>query len=100
MRWGPEDQFWCVTNPHDRQSELADSCFQTSLRSLERQFRGGLTIGDNPTIFSDRAEAEAEARTRMVAMRAADAIADAAPQDAMRDAANPTKRHWLRGSSR
>ena len=86
MRYGPDGKFWCVTDPRP-DSELADICFETSLRSLERQFRGGLTIGDNPTIFSDRAEAENEAHLRMVAMRAADAIKDAAPEQSMRDAA-------------
>lgn len=86
MRYGPDDKFHCVTDPKPN-SELADICFETSLRSLERQFRGGLSIGDNPTIFTDRAEAEAEAHLRLVAMRAANAIADAAPEEAMRNAA-------------
>lgn len=86
MRYGPDDKFWCVTDPRPN-SEHADICFETSVRSLERQFRGGLTIGENPTIFTDRAEAEAEAHLRLVAMRAADAIRDAAPEDAMRRAA-------------
>lgn len=86
MRYGPDDKFWMTTDP-TRDSTLADICFETSLRSVERQFKGGLTISDNPTIFTDRAEAEAEANLRLVAMRAADAISDAAPQDAMRNAA-------------
>lgn len=85
MRYGPDDAFWCVTAP-TTQSTLADICFQTSLRSLERQFLGGLSIGDNPTIFTDRAEAEGEAHLRLVAMRAAEAIADAAPKEEMRNA--------------
>lgn len=86
MRYGPDDKFWCVTDPTPA-SEHADICFETTLRSLERQFLGGLTIGENPTIFTDRAEAEAEAHLRLVAMRAADAIRDAAPEDVMRRAA-------------
>ena len=86
MRYGPDDKFWCVTDP-TKDSELADVCFETSLRSMERQFRGGLSIGDNPTIFTDRAEAEADAHLRLVAMRAWDAISDAAPEQSMRDAA-------------
>ncbi len=85
MRYGPDDKFWCVTDPRP-ESDLADVCFETSLRSLERQFRGGLTIGENPTIFTDRAEAEGEARLRLVALRAADAIRDAAPEGAAKDA--------------
>jgi len=86
MRYGPDDKFWCVTYP-TRDSELADICFETSLRSIERQIKGGLTIAENPTIFTERAEAEAAAHLRLVAMRAADAIADAAPEESMRDAA-------------
>ncbi len=86
MRYGPDDKFHCVTDPKS-ESEMADICFETTLRSLERQFRGGLTIGENPTIFTVRAEAEAAAHLRLVAMRAADAISVAAPQDAMRNAA-------------
>ena len=85
MRYGPDDKFWCVTDPTP-QSELADVCFETSLRSIERQFKGGLTCGQNPTIFTDRAEAEADAHLRLVAMRAADAISLAAPQEAMKNA--------------
>jgi len=86
MRYGPDDRFHVVTNP-TKDSTLADICFETSLRSLERQFRGGLSIGDAPTIFTDRAEAEAEAHLRLVAMRAANAILDAAPEEPMRNAA-------------
>jgi hypothetical protein len=89
MRYGPDDKFWVTTDP-TVDSELADICFETTLRSLERQFRGGLTIGQNPTLFTDRAEAQAEAHLRMVAMRAANAIADAAPEEQMRDAARVT----------
>ena len=80
------DKFWVTTDPRP-QSELADICFETTVVGIERQFRGGLSIADNPTIFTDRAEAEAEAHLRLVAMRAAAAIADAAPAEPMRDAA-------------
>ena len=86
MRWTPDSKFWVVTDPGES-SEIADICFESSLRSLERQFRGGLTIGENPTLFDARTEAESEAHLRMVAMRASRAIADAAPQDRMREAA-------------
>jgi hypothetical protein len=37
------------------------NAFRRILVSLKRQFRGGLSIGDNPTIFTDRAEAEGDA---------------------------------------
>lgn len=74
MRYGPDDRFWVVTDPTPA-SEMVDICFGASLRDLERQFRGGLTCEQNPTLFSDHREAEIEAYGRLVAMRAARAIA-------------------------
>jgi hypothetical protein len=79
--------FWCVTDPLSRDSTLADVCFETTLEKLQLQFKGGLTMSQHPTLFTGREEAEAEAHLRLVAMRAADAIADAAPEEAMKDAA-------------
>jgi len=81
------DKVW-VTCDATRDSTLADICFETTLPGgLMLQFRGGLTMDANPKLFTDRAEAEAEAHLRLVAMRAANAIADAAPEQPMRDAA-------------
>lgn len=74
MRYGPEDRFWVVTDPGPR-SELADCCFETSLADLHLQFKGGLTMASNPTLFTDRAEATAEAHGRLVARDTACAIA-------------------------
>jgi hypothetical protein len=74
MRYGTDDKFWVVTDP-TAESEQADICFEASLRDLERQFKGGLTAAHNPTLFTDRREAEVEAFGRLVAMRAARAIA-------------------------
>ena len=74
MRFGPEDKFWVVVDPkeHSRQEDIV---FQASLRDLELQLRGGLTIEENPTLFTDEQEAELEAYGRLTAMRAAQAIA-------------------------
>ena len=78
---------WVVTDP-TRDSTLADICFETSVpEGLHRQFLGGLSMAQHPTLFTERTEAEAEAHLRLVAMRAANAIADAAPEEAMRNAA-------------
>lgn len=75
MRYGPEDRFWIVTNPSSV-SEMGDILFECSLRELDLQFKGGLTMDDNPTLFTDRKEAEAEARRRMIVRQAADAIGE------------------------
>ncbi len=74
MRFGPDDTFWVVTDATP-DSTLGDVCFETSLRGLELQFRGGLSIDRHPTIFTDRAEAEAEARVRLAALHTAQAVA-------------------------
>ena len=74
MRIGPEDRMWVVTDPTS-QSELADICFEASLADLHLQFKGGLTMASNPTLFTDRGEAEVEALGRLVARDASRAIA-------------------------
>ena len=74
MRYGPDDRFWVVTDPTP-ESETADILFQASLKDLELQFKGGLTVAQHPTLFTEKAEAEIEAYGRMVAMRASRAIA-------------------------
>ena len=74
VRLGPNDRFWLVTNPTP-ESEESDILYETTLAGLERQFRGGLTAAENPTIFTDEGAARVEAFGRMVAMRAARAIA-------------------------
>ena len=74
MRYGPEHSWWVVTDPRTH-STLGDICFQASLKDLELQFKGGLTIDENPTLFTDQKEAEVEAYGRLVALKAAQAIA-------------------------
>ncbi len=77
MRLGTDTTVWIVVDPSPH-SELADICFEGSLRKLELQFRGGLTCEQNPTLFTDRQEARIEAYGRLTAMRAAEAIAEQA----------------------
>lgn len=79
MRFGPNDKFWVVTDPTP-ESEIGDILFQASLHDLELQFKGGLTSAQHPTLYTERVEAESEAQARMVAARAARAIAAATPQ--------------------
>jgi hypothetical protein len=74
MRYGPDDAFYVVVDATP-ESEMIDILFETTLRGLELQFKGGLTIAQNPTIFTDQREAEIEAYGRLVAMRATQAIA-------------------------
>ena len=74
MRLGPDDEFWIVTDPTP-ESQMGDIVFEASLRRLELQFKGGLTMDRTPTLFTDRKEAEIEAYGRLVAARAAKAIA-------------------------
>ena len=73
MRYGPDDKLWVVIDPKDN-CELEDIIFQASLRDLHLQFKGGLQIEENPTLFSDEQEARYEAYGRLTAMRASQAI--------------------------
>ena len=74
MRYGPDDALWIVVDAKP-DSQIEDVLFEASLRSLELQFKGGLTMDDNPTIFTDHREALLEAHGRLMAARAAEAIA-------------------------
>jgi hypothetical protein len=74
MRYGPTDKFYVVVDPGPDSTE-EDILFQASLKDLELQFKGGLKIEENPTLFTDEKEAKVEAYGRLVAMRASEAIA-------------------------
>lgn len=74
MRYGPQEKFWVVVDPTEH-STLEDIVFQASLKDLELQFKGGLTIEQNPTLFTEHREAEIEAYGRLTALRATKAIA-------------------------
>ena len=73
MRFSSRDEFYVVTNAKP-ESSLGDVCFRTNLEGLVNQFRGGLTFEDNPTIFSEKEEAEQEAHARLAAMKAMKAM--------------------------
>lgn len=87
MRFGPDEKMWVVTDPCPH-SEMADILFQASLRDLELQFKGGLAMSRNPTLFTEKAEAKIEAYGRMVAMRASRAIAQRAAEGKPLDGAH------------
>jgi hypothetical protein len=74
MRLRPDDKLWVVTDPTG-ESETADICFETTVRGLLLQLKGGLDVERNVTLFTDGNEAEIEAYGRLVAMRAARVIA-------------------------
>ena len=74
MRFGPDHKFYVVVNPTEH-STLEDIVFQASLKDLELQFKGGLTIEENPTLFTEQREAEIEGYGRLTALRATQAIA-------------------------
>ncbi|MBU1951130.1 MAG: hypothetical protein KJ927_20630 [Candidatus Eisenbacteria bacterium] len=66
MKYGVDDRFWLVVDPGP-ESEEADIMFEASLRSLDLQFKGGLTMNNNSALFTDRKEAEIEAYGRLMA---------------------------------
>ena len=74
MRYGPDDKFWLVADVR-LESTREDILFEASLRDLALQFAGGLTMDEHPTLFTEEREAEIEAYGRLVALRAAQAIA-------------------------
>lgn len=74
MRFGPHEKFWVVVDPNEH-STLEDIVFEASLKDLDLQFKGGLKIEENPTLFTERQEAEIEAYGRLTALRATQAIA-------------------------
>lgn len=74
MRFGPKEKFWITVDPTP-DSSLADVCFACSLSDLELQFRGGLKMDMNPTLFTSKAEAEADANARLFALRAGKVLA-------------------------
>jgi glycogen synthase len=69
MKFEPDDKFWIVLDPTPY-SEIGDILFEASLRDLELQFKGGLQMDRNPTLFTERKEAKDEAFGRLTMMRA------------------------------
>ena len=68
MRYGLDEKLWVVVDPRP-QSTLGDILFQASLRDLSLQFKGGLSVEENPTLFTDEQEAIAEVHRRLDRMR-------------------------------
>jgi hypothetical protein len=68
MRFELDEKFWVVRNPTPS-SEIADVLFHASLKELALQFSGGLSTEERPTLFTDKAEAEIEARERMKTLK-------------------------------
>jgi len=64
MRYGLDDKLWVVVDPTP-QSTLGDILFQASLRDLSLQFKGGLSVDENPTLFTDEQEAVVEVHRRL-----------------------------------
>lgn len=73
MRFGPNDKWWVVTDPRPT-SELGDILFESTLDDLYHQFKGGLTMVQQPTLYTKRAEAWLDANARIAAMKTAHAL--------------------------
>ena len=73
MNFEPDYKFWVCLDPTPY-SEIGDILFEASLQELELQFKGGLDMDRNPTLFTDRKEASEEALGRLAVMRAFRAI--------------------------
>ena len=97
MRFGPDDRLWVVTDP-TRESELGDVCFETTVRGLLLQLKGGLDVERNVTLFTEQNEADVEAFGRLTAMRASKAIEQRLRFDP--DAEVPEKIEILDGKGR
>jgi hypothetical protein len=74
MRNRPDDPFWVVTNPGP-EATLADIVFSTTLRGLKRQFDGGLSLDDDPTLYDSEEAALRDAGRRLLCRRVTAAIA-------------------------
>lgn len=73
MRIGTHTKIWCVTEPTPT-CELIDICFQTSIKGLLLQARGGLTAAEHkPAIF---AGPDAENEAKQEAARRLNQLAD------------------------
>ena len=73
MKIGPRDRFWVVTRP-SAVSDVNDICFESDLRGLTLQVRGGLDLGENVAIYDDHDEAVEDAKNRLLVRRVAERI--------------------------
>ena len=70
MKIDATTRLWVVSNPTTH-SILPDVCFETTLDGLRLQFAGGLSMGDDPAVFTSEEEAYEEARNRLLVARIA-----------------------------
>jgi len=80
MKIGPDDKFWLVCDA-TANSVLEDICFEASIRSMELQFLGGLTMDSNPTIYTSKWDAEKAAKKRLKAAEFIEKIRNARISD-------------------
>ena len=64
MKIGPNDKFYVVTDAVEG-SKLEDILSEETIKTLGLRFKGGLSIEENATIFTSKAEAEREAKKRL-----------------------------------
>ena len=69
MRIDSTTRLWVVTDPGP-DSTIADVCAESTLRGLALQVAGGLAL-DTATLYTEREEAEADARNRLLVWRVA-----------------------------
>lgn len=62
------EKFWIVTRPKGS-SELGDICFQTDVKGLALQFRGGLDPEDIHAVYTAMNEAQREAGRILAAFK-------------------------------
>ena len=72
MKYGADDKLWVVMDAIPG-SEMADIVCPMSLREIDPR---ALRMDRNPTLFTSKEEAQLEGYGRLVAMRAAEAIAE------------------------
>ena len=66
-RYGISYRWWVVVDATP-ESQIEDILFQTNLEGLANQFKGGLSTAQHPTLYTDQAEARADAEKRLAAM--------------------------------
>jgi hypothetical protein len=70
MKIDATTRLWVVSNPTPH-SILPDVCFETTLDGLRLQFAGGLSMDDDPAVFTSEEAAYEEARNRLLVARLA-----------------------------
>ena len=73
MKIDQNTRFWVVTDagPH---AELGDVCFETDLRGLGLQVKGGLDLSGNVALYDNQDEAVEDGKNRLLVRRVAERI--------------------------